>query len=76
MFPYKSIDPLNLESRNQAKHIPVLLPSFPIKIWGNSVKGLPSYDRKKKLQLYIYYIYCRISRKYPAEKSTGKSGIP
>ena len=28
------VDPLNLESQNQAKNIPVSLPRSPIKIWG------------------------------------------
>ena len=40
--------PLNLESQNQAKNIPVDLPSSPIKIWGKSVQGFLSYDRTKK----------------------------
>ena len=31
IFPY--MDPLNLESQNQAKNIPVVLPSSPIKIY-------------------------------------------
>jgi len=30
-FPYK-VDPLNLESQNKTKNIPVVLPSSPIKI--------------------------------------------
>jgi len=31
------VDTLNLESQNQAKNIPVGLPSSPIKIWGKSI---------------------------------------
>ena len=31
-------DPLNLESQNQAKNIPVVPPSSPIKVWGRSDK--------------------------------------
>ena len=52
---------LNLESQNQAKSIPVGLPSSPTKIWGKSVQVFPSYDRTNKqtdtqtrLQFYIY----------------------
>ena len=54
------VDPLNLESQNQAKNSLVGLPSSTIKIWGKSVKELLSYDRrnkqtdKQKLQLYIH----------------------
>ena len=42
------VDPLNLETQNQAKNIPVVLPSSPIKIWDKSAKGFPSYDRTNK----------------------------
>ena len=48
-----------LESQNQALNIPVVLPSFKIKIWGKLVKGFMSYDRTYKqtsnqgLLLYI-----------------------
>ena len=35
---------LNLDSQ-QAKNIPVVLPSSPIKIWDKSVKGFMSYDQ-------------------------------
>ena len=42
------VDPLNLESQNQAKNIPVGLPSSPIKIWGKSVQGFRSYERTIK----------------------------
>ena len=58
------VDQLNVESQNQAKDLPVGLPSSPIKIWGKSVQGFLSYDRtnkqterwqtdKQSLQLYI-----------------------
>ena len=53
------MDPLNLESQNRAKNIPVALPCFQIKILGKSIKGLLSYDRtnkptdKQRLQLYV-----------------------
>ena len=30
---------LNLESQTQIKNIPVVLSSYLIKVWGNSVKG-------------------------------------
>ena len=40
------VDPLNLESQNQTKNIPVGLSSSPIKIWDKSVQGFLSYDRK------------------------------
>ena len=39
---------LNLESKNQAKNIPVGLPSSPIKIWGKLVPGFLSCDRTNK----------------------------
>ena len=38
----------SLESSTQAKKNPLVLPSFPIKIWGKSVKGFISYDRTSK----------------------------
>ena len=38
------MDPLNLDSQNKANNIPVVLPSFPIKI-GKSVRGFMSYER-------------------------------
>ena len=34
-----------LKSQNQAKNIPVVLPSSPIQIWGKSVQGFMSYDQ-------------------------------
>ena len=37
-FPIQ-VDPLHLESQNQAKNIPVVLQSFPMKIWDKSAKG-------------------------------------
>ena len=43
MFAIK-IDPLNLESQNQAKNILVGLPSSLIKIWGKSIQEFLSYD--------------------------------
>ena len=36
--------------KNQAKNIPVVLPSSPIKIWGKSVQWFLSYDRSYKQQ--------------------------
>ena len=42
------VDPLNLESRNQAKNIPLAFPSSPIKIWGKSFQGFLSYYRTNK----------------------------
>ena len=41
-------DTLNIESENQAKHIPVIPPSFPIEILGKSVQGFQSHDRTSK----------------------------
>ena len=41
-------DLLNVEFLNQTKSIPVGLPRSPIKIWGKSVQGFLSYDRKNK----------------------------
>ena len=58
-FPIK-VDPINLESQNQAKNIPVVLPSSPIKTWEKSVLECLSYDRthkqrnKRRLLLYIF----------------------
>ena len=50
--------PLNLKSQNQAKNIPVGLPSSPTKIWGKSVQGVlelwsDKQSDKQRLQLYI-----------------------
>ena len=55
-LPAIKVYPLNLESQNQAKNIPVGLSSSQIKIWGKSVQGFLSYDRtdKQSLQLYMY----------------------
>ena len=47
MFAIK-VDPLNLEFKKKVKNIPVDLPSYPIKIWGKSVKGFLSYDLTNK----------------------------
>ena len=54
----KKVNPLHLDSKHQVKNISMALPSYSIKIWGKSVKGFLSYDRKNKqrLQLYIYTI--------------------
>ena len=48
--------PLNLDSQNHTKNIPLVIPSSPNKIWGNSVQGFLSYDltNKQILHLYIY----------------------
>ena len=43
-----TVDPLNLESQNQAKNILVVLPNSPIKIRGKSVQEFLSYDRTNK----------------------------
>ena len=53
LFSYFSlyVDPLNLESQNQAENIPLLLPSSPIKVWGRSVKGFLSYDTNKETEI-------------------------
>ena len=44
-------DPVNIESQNQAKNIPI-----PNQILGKSVQGILGYDRtnKQRLPLYIY----------------------
>ena len=56
MFALK-VDPLNLESQNKAKNIPVILSSLPIKIWGKSVQGFLSYDRThKQTEITTLYI--------------------
>jgi len=38
------MNPIKLESQNQAKNIPVVLSSSPIKIWGKTVKVFMTYD--------------------------------
>ena len=43
-FLFKSQPILNLKSQNQTKNIPVVLPSYPIKIWGKSILEFLSYD--------------------------------
>ena len=45
------VNPLNLEFLNQAKNVPVVLPSSPIKIQGKSANGFISYDRTDKQRL-------------------------
>ena len=40
--------PLNLESQNQTKNIPVGLPSSQIKIWRQLVQGFLNFDRTNK----------------------------
>ena len=47
-FDLPIFDPLNLEYQNQAKNIPVVLSSFPIKIWGKLDMGFLSYDQTYK----------------------------
>ena len=54
-FPIK-VNPLNLDFSDQAKNIPVILPSFPIKTWGKSVQGFMSYDRIHKQTDITTYI--------------------
>ena len=50
------VDPLHLESQNEAKNIPVVFPSSPIKFWGKHVKGFwvifGNKKIKQRLQLY------------------------
>ena len=61
---------LNQESQSQAKNIPVVLPSSPIKIRGKSVKGFLSYDRTNKQPdrqtnkdyIFIYKDYIAIEK--------------
>ena len=40
--------PTQIRISNQAKNIPVGLPSSPIKILGKSFQGFPSYDQTNK----------------------------
>jgi len=42
------VEPFHLVSQNQAKNIPVALPSSLIKIFGKSVQGFLSYDQTNK----------------------------
>ena len=67
-FPY--MDPLNLESQNQAKNIHVFLPSSPIKIGGKSSNWFLSYDRTYKQtnrDYYFIYIYIYLYRYHDEE---------
>ena len=60
----QKVDLLNVEFLNQTKSIPVGLPRSPIKIWGKSVQGFLSYDRKNKQtdrQTEITALYIDIS---------------
>lgn len=54
MFPYKHGPALNLESHSLAKNLPMVFQSYPIKIWGNYVKGFMSYDEKDKQRLLFF----------------------
>ena len=44
----KKSNQLKLKLWNRVKNIPLVLPSFLIKIWGKSVKGFMFYDRAHK----------------------------
>ena len=48
---------LNLESQSQTKNIPLVLPSFPVKIWGKSVKGFLSFDRTRRQTEITTFLY-------------------
>ena len=45
---------------SQAIHIPVVLPSYPIKMLDQSVQGFQSYDRIYKLTTNITTLYINI----------------
>ena len=64
-----NVDPLNLESQNQAKNIPVGLPSSPIKIWGKSVTQI---EQQLKLKYKFAYISFRFLTPLP---STGSKPV-
>ena len=56
------VDPLKLESQNQAKNILLGLLISPIKNWSNSVQGFLSYDQTKRqtnrqTEIPTLYIY-------------------
>ncbi len=52
-FPYIREDLFNLKLQNQAKNIPLVLPSSPIERWGKSIQGFMRYDwtHKPSVQL-------------------------
>ena len=57
------VNPLNLESHNQAKKIPVALPSSPIKLKANGSRGsliISGQTNKQRSQLYMYRYYLRV----------------
>ena len=63
------VDPLNIESQNQVKNIPVVHPTSPMKIRGKSVMGCLSSDRtykikkNKKTEITILCIYDLIRKR-------------
>ena len=67
-YQYK-VYPLNLESLNQTKTIPVVLPSSQIEIWGKTVKRLELWSDLDKLNKdkniqFLFYRYSMIRKKH------------
>ena len=54
------VNPPNWELCKQTKNIPVVLPSFPIKTWGKSIKGFMSYDQTYKQTYWYFFIYITV----------------
>ena len=48
------VDPLNLESQNEAKNFPEVLPRSPIKIWVKSVLQVPMIGQTNRYYNFIY----------------------
>ena len=68
IFYHYKVYPLNLESLNQTKTIPVVLPSSQIEIWGKTVKRLELWSDLDKLNKdkniqFLFYRYSMIRKK-------------
>ena len=53
-----TINPPHFKLLNQAQKNPVVLPSFPVKIWGNLVKGSVMIGRTNKQRLLLNIFVC------------------
>ena len=78
-FLFNSL-PSRLNLFYQAKSIPLVLPSYPIQIWGKSVKGFLSYDRTYKFEqtniqteITFYYISTSLGTQLCLENNVFKS---
>ena len=60
---------------NQAKNIPVALPSFPIKIWAKSIKRFMNYDWTIQINLSFYGLLNDFAKKGTSSQWQRKMNI-